>query len=188
MVRRASKQQEVDLLIGECSLRAPTGIRNRALITILYRCGLGLRSPGHEALDLDIDKHMVRIVFGKGHKPRTVGIDDDALSVILRWIDTRRARGIKNGMLFCTLDGGQLSGSYVRDMLKRKAVKAGIDKRVHPHGLRHTHATELAHENVPINVISRQLGHSNSAVTARYIDHIAPADVIDMGRNRQWKH
>jgi integrase len=59
-------------------------------------------------------------------------------------------------------------------MLKRQAARAGIDKRVHPYGLQHTDGAE----GVPVNVISKQLGHASSAVTARYIDHIAPPDVI----------
>lgn len=70
--------------------------------------------------------------------------------------------------------------------MKRLARKGGVDKRVHAHGLRHTHAFELSYEGKPINVISKQLGHSSSAVTARYIDHVAPADVLAMGRGRAW--
>ena len=59
--------------------------------------------------------------------------------------------------------------------------------RVHPHGLRHTHAAELAAENVPINVIQAQLGHSNAATTSRYINHIAPQQVISTMRQRTWQ-
>lgn len=53
-------------------------------------------------------------------------------------------------------------------------------------GLRHAHGAELAAEGVPVNVISRQLGHANSAVTARYIDHTAPPDVIAAMQSRTW--
>ena len=59
--------------------------------------------------------------------------------------------------------------------------------RVHPHGLRHTHAAELAAENVPINVIQAQLGHSNAATTSRYIQHIAPQQLINTIRKREWR-
>jgi integrase len=72
-------------------------------------------------------------------------------------------------------------------MLKRLADKAGIEKRVHPHGLRHTHACELRQEGVDIGIISKQLGHSSTATTARYLDHIAPQAVIDIMRAREWK-
>ena len=69
----------------------------------------------------------------------------------------------------------------------RLAKKAGIEKRVHPHGLRHTHAAELREEGVDIAIISRQLGHSSIATTARYLDHIAPQTVIDTVRAREWE-
>ena len=75
---------------------------------------------------------------------------------------------------------------YVNAMLKTSARAAGITKRVHPHGLRHAHATELAAENVPINVISRQLGHSSSAITAKYLDHIDPKQVVETMQKRRW--
>jgi site-specific recombinase XerD len=108
--------------------------------------------------------------------PRTV----DALA---RWMDIRpRSRA-----LFCTLEGRPVLSGYVRDMLKRKAARAGIEKRVHPHGLRHTHAAELVREGVPMNVIRDQLGHTSLATTDRYLRNVAPADVISMGRARAWE-
>jgi hypothetical protein len=66
--------------------------------------------------------------------------------------------------------------------MPRLAAKANIEKRVHAHGLRHTHASELAREGVPMNVIQAQLGHSNLGTTSRYLAHIAPAEVIPLGR------
>jgi site-specific recombinase XerD len=89
--------------------------------------------------------------------------------------------------LFCTLQGTPLSANQVRQMCKRRAAKADIDKRVHPHGLRHTHAAELVAEGVPVNVIQKQLGHISLATTDVYLRHIAPADVIAMGRKREWR-
>jgi integrase len=103
------------------------------------------------------------------------------------WVAARHRLGLSRAVLFCTLGGKPVSDVYVRAMMKRLARKAQVDKRVHAHGLRHTHAFELAAEGVPVNVISRQLGHSSSAVTARYIDHVAPQDVIIMGRARTWR-
>jgi site-specific recombinase XerD len=179
-------EAEVLALMRGCSQRAPTGIRNRALVMVMWRVGLRVS----EALDLrpaDVnpDRGTVRVLDGKGHKPRTVGIDDDALTAIQRWLDVRRTMGFRTGPLFCTLDGTHMQSNYVRAMMKRLGRKAGIDKRVHAHGLRHTNATELASEGVPVNVISKHLGHANSAVTARYLDHVAPADVIAVGRSRR---
>ena len=73
------------------------------------------------------------------------------------------------------------------DRPPRRAAKAGIQKPVHAHGLRHTHAAELAHEGVPMNVIQAQLGHSNIATTSRYLQHIAPAEVIRVMQGREWE-
>jgi len=94
--------------------------------------------------------------------------------------------GFRGGPLFCTLHGTPVSDRYVRDMLRRLAAKAGLEKRVHPHGLRHTHAAELVREGVPVNVIRDQLGHASLAVTDRYLRNVAPADLIALGKRRTW--
>ena len=75
--------------------------------------------------------------------------------------------------------------SYVRHLMKRLATKAGIEKRVHAHGLRHTLAAELAAERKPMNVIQAQLGHGSLATTSRYLDHIRPQQLIDEMQQRE---
>ena len=182
-------EAEVNSLIKASSNRAPTGIRNRALIIVLYRGGLRIT----EALllkpkDVDVETGAVRVLRGKGEKARTVALDPSSLAVVQRWLEVRSNLGIRNNQpLFCTLAGAQVSAPYVRQMLKRMALRAGIEKRVHPHGLRHTMAAQLAAEGVPINVIQRALGHSNAATTSRYLDHIAPQQVIEAMRARTWE-
>jgi site-specific recombinase XerD len=179
---------EADALVAVISRRSLTGRRNRALATVLYRAGLRIgEALALKASDVDPDASTIRVLRGKGAKARTVGLDPGAMATVLRWTEARAAAGIRTGPLFCTLAGRPLSRQYVSAMLKRQAAKAGIDKRVHPHGLRHTHGAELAAEHVPVNVISKQLGHSSSAVTARYIDHIAPAEVIAAMQARTWR-
>lgn len=178
---------EAEALLGACSATAPTGVRNRALIVLMWRGGLRIAEAlALKVSDVDPDRGTVRVLRGKGSKPRTVGLDPGAMALVQRWIETRKARGIRNGTLICTLAGGEVYQQYVRILLQRLAAEVGIDKRVTPHGLRHTHAAELAHEGTPINVISRQLGHANSGVTARYIDHLAPGQVIDAMQRRTW--
>ena len=181
-------QSEVEALLKACSRRAPTGIRNAALIVLLWRGGLRISEAlGLFPKDLDPVKGTIRVLRGKGGKSRLIGLDPGAWSILQRWLDKRADLKI-NGRrrVFCTLDGSPLHDAYVRNMLKRLAQKAGIEKRVHPHGLRHTHACELRHEGVDIGIISRQLGHSSTATTARYLDHIAPEAVIDVMRAREW--
>ena len=178
---------EVSLLLRGCSMRAPTGIRNRALIAVMYRAGL----RGGEALalrpaDVNALDGTLRVLHGKGDRARTVGLDPGAMDAVARWADRRREYGIRGGPLFCTLAGGPMSAGYVRDMLKRLKARAGLEKRVHPHGLRHTHAAELVRERVPANVIRDQLGHSSLAVTDRYLRDVAPAALIALGKSRTW--
>jgi integrase/recombinase XerD len=65
-------------------------------------------------------------------------------------------------------------------------MKAGIDKRVHPHALRHTHAFEVTMEGVPVPVIQQQLGHASLETTSRYLYHLAPRDLINRMQAREW--
>jgi site-specific recombinase XerD len=175
-------------LIRACSRRAPTGIRNRALIAVLWRCGLRIgEALTLELRDLDLELGTIRVRFGKGGKSRTVGVDEQTAALLARWIDRRRTLNVgARSALFCTLQGGRLNDSYVRRLLPRLARKAGITKRVHPHGLRHTYAAELVREQVPINVVRDALGHSSLAITDRYLRDIAPTQVIDAMRARSW--
>lgn len=184
-------EDEARRLMDACGARSPTGLRNRALIALLYRSGLRVS----EALalypkDIDLERGIVWVLRGKNGYARTVGIDPAACEVIARWAEarTRMSRGVDWKMvpLLCTLSGGPVSASYVRVLFKRLGEKAGIAKRVHAHGLRHTMAAELRAEGVDIAVISRQLGHRSITTTARYLDHLMPTAVIDAMRGRGW--
>jgi len=175
---------EVAALLAACE-GTPRGVRNRALLAVLYRGGLRIA----EALELrpkDVDRETgaIRVLRGKGGRARTVGVDEGALALVDAWLEVRRA-GPSNP-LFCTDSGGRLSEAYIRRRMPRIARKAGIDKRVHAHGLRHTHAAELRAEGVDIGIISKQLGHTSIATTVRYLDHIAPVSVVEAMRARTW--
>jgi site-specific recombinase XerD len=164
---------EVAALISGCSPKAPTGIRNRALVWLLYRSGLRVSEAlALRPADVDLARHALRVLHGKGDKATTRGFHPTADDALARWLDTRRALGIRGGTLFCTLKGGPVSDRYVRNLLHRLAGQAGIDKRVHPHGLRHTYAAELEAAGLTVSEISKLLGHSSAAVTARYLDHL----------------
>jgi len=179
---------EVRALLRAISTRGATGLRNRALVVAMWRAGLRVS----EALalypkDVDAQAGTLAVLHGKGDKRRTVAMDPEAFAVLERWLDRRSALGV-NGRapVFCTLKGGPLKSSYVRTWLGRVAKKAGLEKRLHAHGFRHTFAVELMREGVPLNVISAALGHSNLATTSRYLSHIAPKEVIETLRGRTW--
>jgi site-specific recombinase XerD len=138
--------------------------------------------------DTDLKAGSIRVLRGKGDRARTVGIDPAAGAILERWLKVRARLGM-NGRhaLFCTLAGARMGDAYVRVLLPRLARRAGIEKRVHAHGLRHTHAAQLRAEGVDIGIISKQLGHRSIATTARYLDHIAPQQVIEAMRKRTWQ-
>lgn len=180
--------EEVKSLLRACSGRAPTGIRNRAMLALGWRGGLRLGEVlALRPKDLDREAGTVNILRGKGGKQRVVGLDPAAFALVERWLDRRRELGLNGRQpIICTLRGEPLLPSYVRALMGRLTRKAGIEKRVHFHGLRHAHARELASENTPINVIQAQLGHSNISVTHIYLCKIAPQHVIQTMQAREW--
>ena len=175
---------EVRALLQICSPRAPTGIRNRALIAILYRGGLRLG----EALalfpkDLDAAAGTVTVLHGKGDKRRTIGLDPGAFALVERWLDRRRELSLtRRERLFCTLRGKPLKDAYVRQMLPRLAQRVGILGRIHAHGLRHFYAATATRLVAPIVHVQRALGHANLNTTAVYLARIAPEDTHDAMR------
>jgi len=170
---------EVTAVISACSKRAPTGIRNRAMLTLLYRSGLRVSELiALRPADVDLDRHSIRLRSTKSGKAQTRGFHPSADDALARWLDTRKSLGLRNGPLFCTLQGGPVSDDYIRGLLRRLGAKAGVTKRMHPHGLRHTFAVELEAAGTPVTVISRLLGHSSVAVTARYLDHLTNAQAV----------
>lgn len=181
-------RDEVHALLRAISSRGASGIRGKALVVVMWRAGLRVS----EALalfpkDLDPEAGTVSVLHGKGDKRRTVALDPASFAVVQRWLD-RRAKLGHNGRvpIFCTLRGGALRSSYVRAWLGRLAKKAGLEKRLHAHGFRHTFAVELMREGVPLGVISAALGHTSIATTSRYLAHIAPKEVIETLRGRSW--
>lgn len=177
---------EARALVYAPSGRAPTGIRNRALIAAMYGAGLRLAEAlALKPADVNYDAGEIRVLHGKGDKSRTVGIDDGALGHVARWAERRQALGIRGRVLLCKLDGGALDPRYVRAMLERAATQAGIDKRVHPHGLRHTHAVELEQGGFTASEIQQQLGHGSLNTTAIYLNHISPSARVAKVRARR---
>src|SRR5262249_4906815 len=109
------------------------------MLALLFRSGL--RVAEMLALfpkDLNPVSGSLRVLHGKGNKARTAPLPSDAAEAVDRWLDCRkRLRLTGRHPLFCTLKGEALWDSYVRTLCKRLAAKAGVEKRVHPHGFRH---------------------------------------------------
>jgi site-specific recombinase XerD len=165
------------------------GIRDRAIITVLYRAGLRVgEALALQQKDVDLRIGSITVLHGKGDRRRTVGIDPGAAPHIERWMDVRRTdlAPPPRVPLFCSRKCRPMGRSMVAEMLTRSARRAGITKRVHPHGFRHTMAYELLMEGVPVSVIQRQLGHASLATTDTYLAHIAPKQVLEFMAARSW--
>lgn len=166
-------KSERDRLLNAFS-GSKAGVRNKALITLYLQAQLRCE----EALtlrtcDVNLEERTVTVLCGKGGKRRTAAIAG-SVDAILRWSEIRP----QCPYFFCTSRGTRIRTSYVRNLLKRMSGKAGIEKRLHCHGLRHTGAFELANAGLELRKIQRQLGHTSLAVTERYISHLCPKDVF----------
>jgi integrase len=183
---------EVARLLAACPRRGAAGVRNRAIIVVLWRGGLrSAEALALELRDVDRDAGTLTIRHGKGNRRRVVGLDPPAFAVVEQWLEVRRRLEVPRGApLFCAITKGSvgrpLGAAYWREAIAKLGAKAGIEKRVHSHGLRHTHAVELMREGVPVMVISRQLGHSSLGVTQRYLDHLEPGEVVAVMQARAW--
>jgi site-specific recombinase XerD len=182
-------RQEIEGLIRACSNRAPTGVRNRAMIALAWRSGLRIGEVlALRPKDVDLASGTVTIQRGKGDKLRRVGLDAGTIALVARWVEVWRKLAVPTrSPLICTLDGGQVGQDYVRHLLPRLARRAGIEKRVHAHALRHAYAVELEREGATLSTIRDLLGHSSAATTDRYLRRLGAGDAVEFARNREWE-
>lgn len=175
---------EVERLLGAITGNGALAVRNRALIALLWRSGLRVS----EALALrpsDVEAGKINVRNGKGSKQRMATYDRYAVGYLSAWEGERRRLGLNGRQpLFCSVSSGKerapghrINPSYIRQLLPKLAQRAGIDKRVHAHGLRHTHASELAQERLRLPAIAAQLGHASTATTDAYLKKITAADL-----------
>jgi integrase/recombinase XerC len=158
------KDESKGLLDAEAE-RSEAGLRDHALLELLYATGLRVAECcGLDLDDVDRRRGAVR-VMGKGGKERVVPVGDTALEALGAWLSVR---GEGRGALFTNLRGGRLGTRSVHRIVKRRARAAGIDRRVTPHTLRHTFATHMLGEGADLRLIQELLGHSRLSTTQRY--------------------
>jgi integrase/recombinase XerD len=173
--------QEVDLLEDSIDLSKPEGHRNRAIIEVLFSCGLRVS----ELVNLKMsqiyrEERFVRIM-GKGSKERLVPISDRALHEIDNYKPWRDSLDIKSGeedYLFLNRRGAHLTRTMILIMLKRQADEAGLQKIISPHTLRHSFATALLEGGADLRVIQTLLGHESIGTTEIYT-HISDQALRD---------
>jgi site-specific recombinase XerD len=182
---------EVRQMLSVCG-RGLVGHRNRAMIVCMWRGGLRVREVIElEPRDFDADEGTLTIRHGKGNKRRVVGIDAQAVAVIERWQAVRTALEVpRRRRLFTTISkgnvGAPVQAPQFREALKRIGERADVDKRVHPHGFRHTCAVGLLHDGWDVKAIQMFLGHNSLATTDRYLSHLMPYELIKRARQREW--
>ena len=185
-------KDEVMALADQCN-KGASGLRNKVLIIVLYRCGLRVSEVlSIRSSDYNQNEGTLRVI-GKGDKMRVVGLDSQTRMNLDLWMLKRKELGINgvgNPPIFCGISkqnyGQPIQTVYVRNLLKRLAEKAGIEKRVTPHQLRHTFAHDLLNEGIGLQHIQISLGHSAIATTSKYLQRFNPKETIETIKERVW--
>ena len=174
---------EIDQIEASIDLSKWEGHRNRAIIEVLFSCGLRVSELVTLKLsDLFLDEGYVRI-FGKGSKERLVPISNRAIHELNLWFDDRNHMKIKAGeedFVFLNRRGAHLTRVMIFIMLRQQAELAGIKKVISPHTLRHSFATALLEGGADLRVIQALLGHESIGTTEIYthIDTTALREAI----------
>ena len=162
---------EVDRLEASIDLSKWEGQRNRAIIEVLFSCGLRVSELVNLKLsNLYVEEKFVRVT-GKGDKERLVPISSRALDELNAWFADRNAMCIKPGeedYVFLNRRGAHLTRTMILIMIKRQAVAAGITKTISPHTLRHSFATALLESGADLIAIQAMMGHEDIATTEIY--------------------
>ena len=162
---------EVDRLEASIDLSKWEGQRNRAIIEVLFSCGLRVSELVNLKLsNLYVEEKFVRVT-GKGDKERLVPISSRALDELNAWFADRNAMRIKPGeedYVFLNRRGAHLTRTMILIMIKRQAVAAGITKTISPHTLRHSFATALLEGGADLFATQAMMGHEDIATTEIY--------------------
>lgn len=168
---------EVEAIINSVDLSKPEGHRNKAMLEMLYSCGLRVSELiTLKISDLFFDERFIR-VKGKGSKQRLIPVGDYAVNAVTLYLEQRRtlpvARG-KEDFLFLNRRGNPLTRQMVFKIVNDAAAAAGIGKTISPHTFRHSFATHLVENGADLRVVQQMLGHE-SILTTEIYTHIDTA-------------
>ena len=165
--------EEVDELLEAPDISKDNGMRDRAMLELMYATGLRVS----ELLSLRFRNVNMQngliTVYGKGNKQRSVPVSSFALEFLRKYMDgpRKRVKGSKDtDIIFLNRDGKALSRTYFFMQVKRYAEEKGIDSSVSPHTLRHCFATHLLENGASLRTVQEMLGHSNIATTQIYTE------------------
>jgi site-specific recombinase XerD len=171
---------ELNRLLGAPDTTAPKGMRDKALLELFFSTGLRLSELCSLDRDLDLSKDEFSI-RGKGEKVRVVFLSDSAKDSIRAYL---KARKDLDGPLFIQYShngakGNRLTPRSIERIVKHYAIKAGISKKVTPHIIRHSFATDLLSNGADIRSVQVMLGHANISTTQIYT-HVTDAQLRDV--------
>jgi integrase/recombinase XerD len=162
---------EIDRLLAQPRGTDPTALRDRALLELMYACGLrASEAIGLELGDVDFEERVLR-ARGKGSKERIVPIGQAALRAVQVYLERGRPGLVKNGLeahLFVNFRGGKLTRQGLYKIVRRHAATAGLADRMSPHTLRHTFATHLLAGGCDLRSVQEMLGHADVSTTQLY--------------------
>jgi integrase/recombinase XerD len=174
--------EEIDKIISSIKLTSKTGIRNLAILELLYSCGLRVSElTSLKISDLFFKESIIKVT-GKGNKERFVPISNQAQLYINNYInDIRGFKKVKKNFedtLFLNERGSNLSRVMIFIILKKLSSLANINKKIGPHTLRHSFATHLIENGADLITIQNMLGHESITTTERYL-HVNKKHLID---------
>lgn len=168
---------EVESIINSVDLSKPEGHRNKAMLEMLYSCGLRVSELiTLKISDLFFDERFIR-VKGKGSKQRLIPVGDYAISAVTLYLEQRRTLPVVHGnedFLFLNRRGKPLTRQMVFTLVNDQAAAAGIGKKISPHTFRHSFATHLVENGADLRVVQQMLGHE-SILTTEIYTHIDTA-------------
>ncbi len=163
-------EDEVSAVIGSVDTSSWIGLRDRAILEVLYGCGLRVsEAVGLGISDVFFDEDFVRVT-GKGDKQRVVPLGGMAKEAVLNYLSERPAPdgADSDDILFLNRYGRKLSRISVFNMIKRQTLAAGIMKDVSPHTFRHSFATHLIEHGADLRAVQEMLGHESILTTEIY--------------------
>ena len=179
---KSLSEGDVEALLAAPETDDPLGLRDRAMLEVLYACGLRVT----ELVSLTVEQVNLRQgvlrVFGKGSKERLVPLGEEAIAWVERYLREARLAllaGRPSDVLFPSLRGEQMTRQTFWHRIKHHAVVAGIGKPLSPHTLRHAFATHLLNHGADLRVVQMLLGHSDLSTTQIYT-HIARARLQEL--------
>ena len=165
-------QEEVNHLLAAPDVSKPFGLRDRAMLEVLYATGLRVSElVGLKIAEVDLEGSFLR-TLGKGSKERIVPLGDASLDYLNRYLQESRPhflrRRLANPFLFLTQQGGPMTRQYFWQLIVRYGRSCGLAKKLNPHVLRHSFATHLLENGADLRAVQIMLGHSDISTTQIY--------------------